>query len=454
MNFATFIAILRARLWLMLGVLGVTVATAVAVSLILPPTYKATSTIVVDAKSKDPVTGAMIPVQLLSGYVATQVDIITSHNVAVKVVNHLKLADIPQVKADFQTATEGKGNIRDWLADKLVENLSVDPSRESSAVGISFKGADPKFAAVVANAFASAYIDTNLELRTEPARQVSAWYENQLKQLRGNLEQAQTALSNYQREHGLVASDERLDVETSRLGELSSQLVAAQSSSIDAASRQSGDGADVMNSGVVQQLRTDLARREAELAQLAQNLGQNHPQYLRSKAEVDTLRAKLEAEKTAATRVVTTTASAARQREANLRGAVAGQKARVLALKQQRDEVSVLVRDVQNAQQIYDAALQRYSQSQLEAQTTQTDIAVLNPAIAPIKPDSPKLLLNVVLAVFLGGMLAVGVAFLMEMLDRRVRAPEDIVDLLGVPVLGVLSAKPGGWFKSRAAALT
>lgn len=451
MNLSTFIAILRARLGIMTLVLLVTVGTAAGVSLVLPPNYKAVTTVVVDAKSKDPVSGAMLPVQFMAGYAATQVDIISSRNVATKVVDGLKLAEVPQIKADFMDATQGKGNLRDWLAEKLLENLSVEPSRESSAIDIAFKGADPRFAAVVANAFAAAYMDTSLELRTEPAKQVSNWYEGQLKQLRDNLEKAQIQLSEYQRARGLVASDERLDVETARLAELSSQLVVAQSSSYDAASRQGGEGADVMNSGVVQQLRTDLARREAELAQLAQNLGQNHPQYQRVKAEVDELRAKLEAEKRTATRVVSSTASAARQREANLRAAMANQKDRVLDLKKQRDELSILARDVENAQRIYDTALQRYSQTQLEAKSNQTEIAILNPAIAPTEPDSPKLVLNVILATFLGGMLAVGVAFLLEMMDRRVRAPQDIVDMLGIPVLSVLGPESRRWYRRKPA---
>ncbi|WIM06110.1 MAG: chain length determinant protein EpsF [Candidatus Nitricoxidivorans perseverans] len=453
MNFPTFLAILHARLRLIILVLGATVATAAIVSLLLPPVYKATTTVMVDAKSKDPVTGAMQPISLMvvAGYAATQVDIISSHNVAAKVVDALKLAESPQVKADFLEETEGRGSIRDWLADKLLEKLTVTPSRESSAIDIDFKAPDPRVAAAVANAFATAYIDTSLELRTEPARQVSTWYEGQLRQLRGNLEKAQIQLSEYQRARGLVASDERLDVETSRLSELSSQLVAAQSSSYDATSRQGSEGADVMNSGVVQQLRTDLARREAELAQFGQNLGQNHPQYQRTKAEVETLRAKLEAEKGAATRVVSSTASSARQREASLRAAMASQKERVLDLKKQRDELSVLARDVENAQRIYDSALQRYSQSQLEAKNTQTEIAILNPAVAPIEKDSPKLLLNLVVATFLGGMLALGAALLMEMIDRRVRGAQDIISLLGIPVLSVLAPEPRPWFARKTA---
>ncbi len=444
MSFSAFLVILRARLGLILLVLGVTVATTAAVSLVMQPSYKASATVVLDAKGKDPVTGAMLPVQLLGGYVATQVDIISSHNVAVKVVEGLRMDQVPQVKADFQEATQGRGRVKDWLADKLLENLSVEPSRESSAIEIAFKGSDPNFAAAVANAFAQSYIHTNLEMRTEPARQMTNWYETQVKQLRDSLEQAQTTFSAYQRQRGLVATDERLDVESSRLAELSSQLVAAQSASFDTASKQqqSRDAADVMNSGVVQNLRADLARREADLARLGQNLGQNHPQYERTKTEVDTLRAKLEIEVKTATRVVSGTADAARQREGDLRGALADQKARVLGFKKQRDEMSVLMREVENAQRNYDSAMQRYNQTRLEAQATQTDVAILNQAIPPLDPSSPKLILNLVLSVFLGSLLAVGVAFLVEMIDRRLRSPQDIVDALGIPVLGVLGRTP------------
>ena len=76
------------------------------------------------------------------------------------------------------------------------------------------------------------------------------------------------------------------------------------------------------------------------------------------------------------------------------------------------------------------------SQTRIEGQSEQSDISLLNPAVPPIQPAGPKVLLNTVLALFLGTLLGVGVALLAEMLDRRVRSETDLSDALQLPVLG------------------
>lgn len=448
MNFTQFLLILRAR-WLVATLaLGVTVATTLVVSLILPKNYTATVSLVVDSKFKDPVTGVMLPSQLLPGYLATQVDIIQSQNVALRVVDGLKLTTHPAVQADFQASTQGEGDIRQWMAKLLLKKLEVTPSRESSVIQVGFSGTDPRFAASIANAFAQAYVQANLDLRVEPAKQLNSWYEGQLKQLRDNLETAQAALTAYQREKGLVVGDERsIDVETARLAELSSQLVAAQAQTYDSTSRQGQSGnalAEVEQNPLVQSLKRDLSVAEANLSQMAEKMGKNHPKYQAAQAQVNALRDKLSSEIKLATRSVGTTAKVAQSREGEIRGALAAQKAKVIALKKQRDEASVLIREVANAQAMYDAAMQRSGQSRMESLATQTDIAVLNPATPPLEASSPKVLLNTILAVFLGSLLGVGLVFLMEMIDRRVRSAEDLTAGLELPVLGELSWKPKG----------
>lgn len=439
MNFTQFLLILNARKWIVLAVLLTTVATTLVVSLLLPREYTATTTLIVDSKSKDPFTGQLLPSQMFPGYMATQVEVIKSPHVARKVVTNLKLAETPGTREQFMQATGGKGSIEQWLSDLLLRKLEVEPSRESSLIAVAFSGTDPQFAAAMANAFAQAYIQTNLELKVEPARQTSQWFDQQIAQLRTNLEQAQAKLSAYQREKGVVMSDERLDVETARLAELSGQVVAAQSAAYDAYSRrnQSAASAEVANNALVQNLKVQLAQSEARLAELERKTGKNHPEYQRAVAQLDSIRQELDAAIRTATQSVASTASAAGQRLASLRSAVAAQKAKVLELKQQRDEIAVLVRDVENAQRIYDSALQRYGQSRMEAQTTQTDIAVLNPAVPPVEPSRPRVWLNLLLSLFLGTLLGVGVGFLVELLDRRVRAASDIVDSLGLPLLGI-----------------
>ena len=430
MNFTQFLLVLNARKWIMLGVLLFTVAVTTAVSLWLPKEYTATTTLIVDSKSKDPVSGQMLSSQIFPSYIPTQIDIIKSTNVAKKVLEDLKL-DNPGTREQFMKATKGKGTFDQWLSNLLLQKLSVEPSRESSIISINFTGSDPRFSAIVANAFAKSYIDTNLDLRVAPAKQTAAWFDQQITQLRVNLEQAQQKLNVYQREKGLVESEERLDVETRRLADLAGQIVSAQSALFDASSRtrDSGSLPEVFNSPTVQGLKTQVAQGEASLAEMAKRIGVNHPDFLRLQAAVNANKAQLAIELSTATRGVGATAGVARQRFNELSAAFASQKAKVLELKQQREEASLLTRDLESAQRIYDAALQRYSQSSLEAQSTQTDIAVLNPAVAPIEPSQPKVFLNVLLSFFLGSLLGGGIAFMVELLDRRVRSGQDIAGL-------------------------
>jgi chain length determinant protein EpsF len=443
MNFTQFLLILNARKSIILGILLLTVIATAVVSLLLPKQYTAVTTLIIDSKSKDPFTGQFLPAQLFPGFMATQVNVITSANVASKVIDNLKMAEGPEAQENFLDSTGGEGTIKQWLTDVLLEKLTVTPSRESSVITIEFTGPSPQFSALVANAFAKSYIDTSLELRIAPAKLASAWFDQQIVQLRQDLDQAQQKLTSYQREKGIVESEERLDVETRRMSDLAGQMVAAQSELFDASSRtrDSGSLPEVINNPVVQGLKAQVSQGEGRLAELAKRVGVNHPEYQRTQAEVNSYKARLANELNTATRGVGATAGAARQRFSELSGAFEKQKARVLELKQQREEATLLARDLENAQRIYDSALQRYGQSRMEAQSTQTDISVLNPAIPPIEPSRPRVFLNILLSIFLGGLLGVGTGLLVELLDRRVRSGQDISAGLDIPVLAEVTKK-------------
>ena len=447
MSFTQFLLILRARKWIILSILLLTVAVATVVSLLLPKIYTATTTVIIDSKSKDPFTGQLLPSQMFPGYMATQIDVIKSLNVAKRIISEFKLANSSGAREEFIKATEGKGTIDQWLADLLLNNLDVEPSRESSVITISFDGTDPQFAALMANAFAKSYIETSQELRLVSARETAAWFDQQIIQLRAKLDKAQQKLTTYQREKGIVESEERLDVETRRLADVAGQMVVAQSLALEASSRARDSRAmpEVTNNPSVQTLKTLVAQSEGKLADLAKRVGTNHPEYQRIQAEADSYKVKLATEINTASKGVGAGATAARQRFNELGGAFANQKTRVLGLKQQREEATLLARDLENAQRIYDSALQRYGQSRMEAQSTQTDIAVLSPAVPPVKSSKPRVFLNILLAIFLGTLLGIGIGFLVEMVDRRVRSSQDISDGLDIPLLAEVS-KPGRRF--------
>jgi chain length determinant protein EpsF len=448
MNVHQFLLILRARKKIILSTLLLTVLLALGFSLVQQKTYKATASVLLNYKGVDPLTGLTMPGQLMPGYMATQIDIISSKNVAGRVVDALHLAASPVVVQQFQEANEGRGNVRDWLADLLLKKLEIVPSRESSVVEISFKGADPAFAAAVANAFADEYQKITVQLKTDPAKKASSYFNEQTKQLRDNLEAAQARLSKYQQEKGIVSLDNnRYDVELSRLNDLSSQLVAAQTAAMEATSRQhiAGRGAaspDVANNAMVQNLRVSLAAAEAKLADTSSRFGRNHPQYQAARAEADKLRAEMNSAMGTISQSVGNNAEVLRQREAELRAAVAAQKTRVLELNRARDELGPLLKELETAQRAYDAASQRFSQTRIEAQSEQSDVSVLNPAVTPTEPSGPRVLLNTLIAFLLGTVLGVGLALLLELLNRPVRSAGDIKDMLGIPVLGTIEWKP------------
>jgi uncharacterized protein involved in exopolysaccharide biosynthesis len=191
MNLTQFLLILKARSKIILITFAITVFTTLVVSLLLPKSYTATTSLVLNYKGMDPVTGLALPAQLMPGYMATQIDIITSRNVAMKVVDQLRFTESEKAKEQFNEATQGVGDIRAWFADLLLQKLDVKPSRESSVLEISFSGSDPEFAAAVANAFATAYQKTNIELKVEPAQKASEFLGEQTKTLRANQDAAQ-----------------------------------------------------------------------------------------------------------------------------------------------------------------------------------------------------------------------------------------------------------------------
>jgi chain length determinant protein EpsF len=448
MSFGQFLSILRARWWVALLVLVLAVAGALGVSLVLPRQYAAAASVLVDFKP-DPISLAFYGGATPPALLATQIDVIKSDRVALRVVRNLKLAESPQMREQWQKATQGSGSIEQWLIEVFQRNLEVLPSRESSVITVSYKAQDPRIAAALANAFAQAYIETSLELRVDPARSYAGFFDQRAKEAREALEKAQSRLSAFQKDNGIIASDERLDVENARLNELSSQLVVLQAISAESASRErqavsaQGDRiADVLNNPVVSGLKADLSRAEAQLQGLSARLGDAHPQVIEVRANLAELRAKLDAETRRVTGSVTVSNTINRQREGQIRTELEAQRAKVLRMKAVRDEGAVIQRDVENAQRAYDAIVARQNQTSLESQSTQSNVNLLTQASAPLEPSSPRILLNTMLAAIVGTFLALLAALGLELIDRRVRSLDDVVGALALPVLGVMP-KPG-----------
>lgn len=443
MSFSQFMAILRARWLIPVAVLAAMLLLAFAASQLLPKKYTATGAVMVDMRSPDPINGTMAPVSAI--YLLTQMDVIRSERVALTVVRSLKLNENPDLRARWQAAG-GQGSFDTWVAQLILEGLEVIPAKGSSVIEVNYTAADPDFAAALANRFINAYLDTAVELRVQPARQFTHMFTEQLEQAKGRLEDAQRKLSAYQQEKGIVATDERLDVETARLAELSAQLVALQAQTADARSRRSRagiDSPDSMNNSVIMSLRGELARQEARLQEAADRLGDNHPQITQMRAGIEETRRKILSESANVGRTAGVALEIAEQREAQTRSALEAQRQKVLRLKAIRDEATVMANDVASAQRAVEAIQLRSHQTRLESETDQTNVAVLRVATPPTSPSSPRTLLLVLQAIFLGVFAGIGAAIWTELRNRRIRVDEDLGELVEADLIGHMpEAKP------------
>jgi uncharacterized protein involved in exopolysaccharide biosynthesis len=166
-------------------------------------------------------------------------------------------------------------------------------------------------------------------------------------------------------------------------------------------------------------------------------------------AEITKLKSQLQEEKVKARSTIGGTASIHKQREAELRAALAAQKARVLELNLTRDQLTVLQRDLENAQRAMDQAGQRFTATTLEGSANQADIAILNPATPPPGVAGPNVKANTILAFFFGSMLGIFMSLTAERMDRRVRCRNVVCELLDLPVLAVISSRRVGPFFRR-----
>lgn len=101
--------------------------------------------------------------------------------------------------------------------------------------------------------------------------------------------------------------------------------------------------------------------------------------------------------------------------------------------------ISISVED-DNAQEATTIAntVREVAAEKIKAVTKVDDVTTLEAAEVPKEPSSPNIKRNTLIGVIAGGVLAVISIIILEVLDDRVRRPEDIEDVLGLPLLGIV----------------
>jgi len=232
---------------------------------------------------------------------------------------------------------------------------------------------------------------------------------------------------------------DHIDVETNKLADLMQQLTLIQGQLYAANSKRqlAGDSLqlpEVADDPVIAKLRSDIGDARARVAEASVDLGVNHPTYLQAKSHLDALEAQLAHEQQVSMSGFSRSQSIDKAQEADLKTAIVAQRARVLEINQERNELNVLEQEQQAAEAAYQEVSRRYTQATLQSGSVQTNAVVLSSATQPTMP-SPGPVIYAALAMVLGTAFGALAAFYREITDRRVRFSRDIELTAELPLL-------------------
>jgi polysaccharide biosynthesis transport protein len=352
---------------------------------------------------------------------------------------------VPMIQAD-ETPMQSK------VIEQFLKHLTISPIRNSRLVDVTFESADARLSATVANTLALAYINQNLEFKYLSSKEAGAFLDKQLGEQRKQVEDSEKALQTYKEQTDAMSLEDKQNIVVQRLAELSAAVTKAQTERLQKEalynqiqSIQSDRAAldtfpAIMSNTFIQQLKGQLAELQRTQASLGEKFGEKHPEMIRVKSAIEQTDAKLQGEIGKVVASIRNEFLAARSQEQRLVGALERQKSEATALSRKGIDYGVLQRDATTSRQMYDNLMQRAKETGVsgQAQQSMSSIRVVDKAEVPRKPARPNRLLNIMLALFGGGLFAVGLAFFFEYIDNRIKSPEEIKGYLGLPFLGLI----------------
>jgi capsular exopolysaccharide synthesis family protein len=419
-------------------------------------------------------------------YYQTQYRLLQSRSLARKTIDALKLWDDPELRSDL--AEEGVSpagvvaGVRGWISslvaregpdevagagetalqadaiDAFLERLRISPIRNSRLVEVRYRSVRRHRSAEVANMLARSYIEMNMDFKFTSTREASEWLAQQLAEQRTDVESAEARLQQYREQNDALSLEDHQNIVVQKLTDLNAAVTHAKTERLQKESmyRQLVDVQHdraaldtfpaILSNAYIQQQKAELATLQRQQVQLAEKYGDKHPAMIEVASSIQNAQLKLEGEIRKVVQAVKTEYQAAVAQEQSMTEALESQKTEALAMNRKAIDYGVIRRDVESSTQIYQSLLQRANETGVSGELRTSNIRVVDDAQVPVDPVSPRRALNMLVGLLGGAFLGVGLAFLFEYLDNRVKTPEEIETELGIPSLGMIplmAAVPG-----------
>lgn len=462
-------AVLRRRRWAVLGIVAAFIVLGIVGTLLMTPKYTASSTIEIQRETRNftLVRGAE---QADAGpadmeFYRTQYGLLRSRALAIKVAEDLRLTDDASFFDTFGGRREKAWFVDGRLApsapsradraraagDLLLKNLGVDQERLSRLVTISFVSPDPEFSRKVVAAWGDAFIEQTLERRYQATAYARRFLETRLSQLRGRIDRSERQLVEYASREGIVNIPETTTTGESAgatverpivaddLATLNRALASATAERAQAESRLAGGGdttTEALANQAISGLRERRANLAADYAKLMAQFEPGYPPAVALRDQVGELDRAIAREEQRVSNTLRQAYGASVREQQLLRSRVTELKTGVLDLRRRSIQYNIYQREVDTNRQLYDALLQRYKEIGVAGGVGVNNISIVDPAERPVKPSSPRLLLNLLIAAVLGVIVGGGAAYLLEQIDEVVNDPADVEQMFGQPLLG------------------
>lgn len=466
-----FAAIYRNRLFIAAIILAAMVV-GLIVTLSTVPVYKAIATIQIDTQTRQ-VTGSdqerddtSEAVYDMDRYLQTYMDVLHSRATAAKVVNDLNLAandeffrrmkiEAPASAAPGQTMAETRRNA---IVNVLQAYLVADVPRNSKVTQVAYISPDPAYAARIVNAYAEAFIAANLQRRFDSSAYARKYLEEQLDLAKVRLEASERAQIDYARATGLI------DIETSNddkggssstsllvnnLVQTSNALGTARDDRIRAEERYrtASSGAllsipEVQASSVIQNLLHEKAGAIADQSRDGQRYLPDHPIMLQHQQRIRSIDQQINTIAGQIRESLRQQYQSALRNEQQLQAQVGMLRSGNQSEQAQRVRYNILARETTTNRTMYDGLLQRYKEVSASAGVSTNNISLVDRALVPVGPIRPRPLINMLVAILAGLFASAFFVILRDYFDDATRTPDDVINKLQVPFLGILPRMP------------
>lgn len=397
----------------------------------------------------------------------TQYGLLQSRTLSERVAMHLGLVDDPAFFAEFKVRSKSpafqvigghfpvKGRKeRERVAGQvLLKATSIVPTRMSRLVLINTTAPDAQLSARVANTWASDFIQVTLERRYQATLYARKFLEQRLEQLRQRLEESERQLVAYASAQriinlpgGAAADGSRLpdrSVDADDLIALDSALSEATADRVRAQARfeqagGSGANTEALTNPAINALRQKRAELAAEYQRLMIQFEPGYPMAKAVQAQLQQIDRALVREERRVSNAFAADYKAAVEREDALRMRVGRLKSNILDLRRRSIQYNIFQREVDTNRQLYDGLLQRYKEIGIAGGVGVNNVSVVDVADVPVKPSSPRLILNLALTLLAGLVLGGLAAFALEQMEEAIADPADVKGELGLALLGAV----------------